>query len=138
MNRSTEIKDAVLRLYESVTRGDVSTIERLFSRQSGVLTIGSDPGEWWADYDTIVGAFKEQFQESGTRQIRASELTAFAEGTVGWSADRRTMRLPNGKEITIRETFIFHKEDAEWKIVQMHASLAVPNAELLGKELKAK
>lgn len=130
MNPSIEIKDAVLGLYESVTAGDVGAIERLFSRQSGVLTIGSDPSEWWADYDTIVGAFKAQFRESGTRQIKAGELTTFAEGTVGWSADRRTMRLPNGKELTIRETFIFHKEDGDWKIVQMHASLAVPNTEL--------
>ncbi len=136
MNPSDEIKNAVLRLYETVTAGDVSGVERLFSRENGVLVIGSDPSEWWADHDTIIGAFKAQFEESGTRQIRAGELTAFAEGTVRWSSDRRTMRLPNGKEITIRETFIFHQEDEEWKIVQMHASLAVSNTELLSKDVR--
>jgi hypothetical protein len=51
---------------------------------------------------------------------------------MGWAADRRTMRLAGGKEITIRETFLFHQEDGDWKLVQCHASVAVPNAELVG------
>ena len=132
MNRSTEVRNAVLRLYESMGTGDVSAIERLFSCQSGVLAIGTDPNEWWAGHDTIVEAFKAQLQGSGTRKVEPGDLNAFAEGSVGWAADRRTMRLANGKELTIRETFLFHQEDGDWKLVQFHASAAVPNAELVG------
>ena len=133
MNPSDEVKNAVLRLYESMSIGDVSAIERLFSHQSGILTIGSDPNEWWAGYDTIDRVFKAQFQGGTAKPILASDLNAFAEGTVGWASERRTSRLPNGKEITIRETFVFHQEEGEWKIVQLHVSLGIPNTDVFGK-----
>jgi ketosteroid isomerase-like protein len=132
MNPSAEIRDAVLRFYEAVATGDVSALERLISRERGVLAIGSDPNEWWAGYDAIQQAFKAQFHETGARQVHPGDLSAFVEGTVGWAADRRTMRLASGKELTIRETMLFHQEDGEWKLVQFHASVAVPNAELTG------
>ena len=132
MNPSTEVRNAVLCLYESMGTGDVSAIERLFSYESGVLAIGTDPNEWWAGHDTIVEAFRAQLQGSGMRMIEPGDLNAFAEGSVGWAADQRTMRLASGKEITIRETFLFRREDGDWKLVQFHASVAVPNAELAG------
>ena len=132
MKPSNEVRNAVLGLYESMGMGDVGAIERLFSCQSGVLVIGTDSNEWWVGQDTIVEAFKAQLQGSGTRKVEPGELNAFAEGSVGWAADRRTMRLANGKEIIIRETFLFHQEDGDWKLVQFHASVAVPNAEPAG------
>ena len=134
MNPSTEVRSAVLRLYESMGTGNVDAIERLFSHRDGVLAIGSDPDEWWAGHDTIVEAFKAQLQATGTRKVEPGDLNAFAEGTVGWAADRRTRRLANGKELTFRETFLFHQEDGEWKLVQFHASVALPNAELASQD----
>ncbi len=134
MEPSAELKSVVLRLYEAVSGGDMAAVERLFSRQSGALVIGSDPNEWLVGHDAIAGAFRAQFREMGIRKIQAGDLSAFVEGTVGWAADRRPMRSSNGMDISIRETFVFHKEDEEWKIVQVHASLAVPNAEAFGQE----
>ncbi len=58
MKSSDEVKNAVLRLYEAVSAGDVGELVLLFSRENGLLVIGSDPTEWWADYDTITGAFE--------------------------------------------------------------------------------
>ena len=133
MNASAEIRDAVLRFYEAMGTGDGPALERLFSRQGGALAIGSDPGEWWAGHDAIVEAFQAQLHGRSSRKIVPGKLKAFAEGTVGWAADRRTMRLASGKEITVRETMLFRQEDGEWKLVQFHASVAVPNAELAGQ-----
>lgn len=132
MHPSDEIKNAVLHLYASMTSGDISVIERLFSRQSGVLAIGSDPNEWWTDYVTINQVFSAQFKGGSSKPIIAQDLHAFAEGTVGWASERRTSRLQNGKEITIRETFVFHQEEGEWKIVQLHVSLGIPNENVFG------
>jgi hypothetical protein len=124
----------VLRLYESMATGDASVMARLFSQEDGVLAIGSDPTEWWAGHSAIRRAFEVQLRESCARRVVPGELNAFAEGTVGWAADQRTLRLPDGKELTVRETTVFHKEDGEWKLVQFHASLALPNTEALGEE----
>lgn len=135
MNTSVEVENAMLRLYESITSGDLSAVEHLFSRQSGVLAIGSDSNEWWEGYETIVRLHKAQLQEMGGIQIKAGQLNAFVEGTVGWVSDRPTLRLTNGQEMTFRMTTVFHKEDGEWKIVQNHVSIGVSNAEAIGKEL---
>jgi hypothetical protein len=113
MNPSAEVRAAVLRLYESMATGDGCAIERLFSRQGGVLGIGSDPAEWWAGHDAVTRAFTAQHRETGTRRIEPGELTAYAEGMVGWAADRRTIRLPNGRELTVRETTVWHQEEGE-------------------------
>ncbi len=116
----------------------MSAIESLLSRQSGVLAIGTDPNEWWAGYDMIARVFKAQLQEMGGIQIKAGELNAFVEGTVGWVAGRPRFQLPNGQEVAFRVTAVFHKEDGEWKNVQQHTSIGVPNEEAVGKELTTK
>jgi hypothetical protein len=132
MEPSAEVKEAVLRLYDGMATGDPSAVERIFSRESGVLAIGSDPAEWWAGHDVIARAFGEQIRETGARRIVPGELSAYAEGSVGWAVDRRTIRLPSGKELVVRETTVWRREDGEWKLVQFHASIAVPNAEVFG------
>jgi SnoaL-like domain len=133
MEPSQEIRDAVIRLYESMATADQAAIERAFPRHEGVLAIGSDPEEWWSGHEAITRAFQGQLEATGTRRIIPGDLSTYAEGTVGWASDRRVMRRANGNELTIRETFVFHKEADEWKIVQMHASLAMPNDQAFGQ-----
>ncbi len=135
MKPSAELKNVMLRLYESMSSGDASAVERLFSRQSGVLVIGTDPQEWWAGYETYARLFKAQLKEMAGIRIEAGELEAFVEGTVGWVADRPKIRLANGQEVRFRQTAVLHQEDGEWKIVQHHTSMGVPNVEAVGKEL---
>lgn len=135
MNPSVELKQILLRLYESKSVGDVDTLERLISHREDVLAIGTDPGEWWIGYTTIDRILRAQSKEMGKVIIKAGEISAFEEGTVGWASDKAKMQLPNGKEIPVRVTTVFHKEDGEWKIVQQHVSVGVPNSEVIGKEL---
>lgn len=65
MSTSVELKNAMLHLYESMTSGDVSAVEHLFSRQSSVTAIGTDPNEWWTDYETIVRVHFIRKMENG-------------------------------------------------------------------------
>jgi hypothetical protein len=71
----------------------------------------------------------------GTPRIIPGNLSAFSEGKVGWEADHASILLPDRKEIPIRVTMVFHEENGEWKIVQYHASIGVPNPEAFGKNL---
>lgn len=132
---SDELKNAMQRLYESMTSGDVSAVAHQLSHQSGVLSIGTDPNEWWEGYDAIARVVKAQLEEMGGIQVKAGNLNAFVEGNVGWAADCPIVRLPNGQEMTLRWTTVFHIEDGEWKIVQRHVSLGVSNVEAIGKEV---
>ena len=128
MNRSAELKEIMLRFYASGTKMD------FWTRQEGALLIGSDPGEWLAGFEDIHEFFGVDIQETEEGiKMQAGDLHTFAEGSVGWLADNPKFILPNGREIPCRVTTLFHKEDGEWRIVQHHVSIAIPNAELLAK-----
>ena len=127
MNQAEAVKAAVLRLYGAIGSTDLEAISNQFSTGPDVLAIGTDAHEWWVGHSSIVEGLRRQFEGAAKRSIVPGELVAHAEGTLGWASDRRTRQMPNGKEITIRETFVLRLEDGEWKIVQFHASLATPD-----------
>ena len=60
---------------------------------------------------------------------------AYREGSVGWMGDRAAWRLQDGTEVPFRLTAIFHKENGDWKIVQFHTSVGVPNESTVGMAL---
>ena len=126
MIESPEIKDIVLQLYIKYASGEVLEFaKRLYSRQEGLLFIGTDPDEWFMDHESIISFYKEA--ANAGLEIQISDLIAYSEGTVGWAADRVKVKLPNGNEVLVRHTFILQKENDEWKIVHTHISVAVPN-----------
>jgi hypothetical protein len=49
---------------------------------------------------------------------------------VGWAATRLTITLPDGGQVSPRWSAVFHREDGEWRFVQTHASIAVPNDQI--------
>jgi len=133
MEQSPELKALMLRFYEAVSRGDAAFMERFLSKHGDVLVIGTDPNEWWADPTTITQTLQAQAQ-AGIQAV-AGDLHAYREGSVGWVADRAKFVLPDGTEAPFRWTAVFHQEDGEWKLVQGHASVGVPNEEVLGTDL---
>jgi hypothetical protein len=135
MEQSSELIELIRRIYARMSVGDVAFFERHISRQDGVLVIGSDPGEWWADYATIVRVFKTQLEEMGSLSIDVGQIDAYSDGNVGWAAGRPVLRLPDGTAFTHRTTLVFQRQQGEWKIVQWHGSIGASNADVLGKDL---
>ena len=136
MDRSSKVKEAMLHFYDHASTGNVHGIENLFTRQPGLIGIGTDPKEYWVGYETCVRMMRTQIQELGGQMpIKAGDIQALAEGTVGWVADRATCPLPDGSSIPLRITAVFHQEGSEWKMVQLHCSVGAANADVLGKEL---
>ena len=99
-----------------------------------MLLIGTDPEEWWTGHDTIARIISAQLSETGGFHLEPGEFDAFSEGKTGWFADRATLRMTNG-DGQIRMTAVLHDEGGSWKIVQMHWSMGVPNADTFGQEL---
>ncbi len=139
MEKSTEIRDLILRSYQAMTAGDMAFLERHISHEPDTTSIGTDPGEWWVGFDTIVRIARAQYQEMGgsmsSVKVVNSDPQAFQEGTVGWVADHPTFEMPGGIQIASRMTAVFHQEDGAWKIVQQHISMGVRNEDLLGMRL---
>jgi hypothetical protein len=121
----------VLQHYDKFdAREQAETIQEMYSLQTGVVIIGNDPNEWFEDRESVL-AFM-QAGGSSKLEISVQNLRAYSEGSVGWTMDRVTVKLPNSTEIPIRHTRIFHKEDGIWKMVHLHVSIAVSN-ESIGK-----
>jgi ketosteroid isomerase-like protein len=86
----------------------------------------------------VLEAFKQALQVDDVRSSPSEddfikELDAFVEGTVGWASSRFRWMSKDGSEIPMRWTAVFHREDGEWKMVQVHASVGVPNEEVFGE-----
>jgi ketosteroid isomerase-like protein len=125
--RSPEIEQFLRDTAEAMERGDVETIERRTSREDYAVAIGSDASEWAQGYDDILRLWRESTPE-GAMQVHSAldDVVAYQEGSVGWGAGRGWFEV-EGQRVPVRLTVVVHRENDEWKAVQSHASIGVPN-----------
>ncbi|MDQ4043885.1 MAG: nuclear transport factor 2 family protein [Chloroflexota bacterium] len=132
MEPSAELRDIIAGWFESVERGDVSWVDHHVSRDTAVRLVGTDPNEWLEGED-VAQFLKEEVQTMGGQvRITPGHAEAFREGGIGWGIIRPTITLPDGREVTPRWSAVFHQENGEWRLVQLHASVGVSNEELFG------
>ncbi len=136
MEPSEEIRRVVHRWLEANRDGDADAVMARISEQTGLLAIGTDPGEYWHAEERPV--WRRQIEESGGFPLSWGEIDAWEEGTVGWAG--MTMKLGaldgDGPSSQARATYVLHLENGEWKMVQVHWSVpGMANIELLGMEL---
>ena len=132
MIRSSEIESLVLQWYKDISSGEnlAAHARRFYSSQEGMVAIGTDPKEWVEGIESVLSA-SEEMEGMGKIEVKSGNLKAYSEGTVGWASDSSTLIMPDGSEVPVRQTFVFHKENEEWKVVQLHASIGVSNEELV-------
>ncbi|HMK11055.1 MAG TPA: nuclear transport factor 2 family protein [Acidimicrobiales bacterium] len=133
MERSSDLVATTQKFYDSLSAGDAEAATSLVSTADGMLMIGTDPNEWLTDHKILTDLFAAQV--SAGVNVRGGEIQAFEEGSVGWIADRAAFILPDGTEVPVRITAVFHKEDGQWRMIQSHASLALSNEEALGVDV---
>src|SRR5712691_4556390 len=131
---SEELKNVMLRLYESFEAGDSEALAHRFSKAEGLVVIGTDAGEWHVHHQELIDVLRTQFAELGGWRWVAGDLETWHEGSVGWTVDRLTIHLSD-REVHTRVTTVFHLEHGEWKVVQWHFSVGIPNEEALGVQL---
>lgn len=135
MKPSNELKELTQKGLDAFATEGLGFFTRRISKEEGVLAIATDPNEWWSDYQKITDIFTAQSEAMQGIAVVGSAPLACSEGSVGWVADHPSLRLPDGTEVPFRLTIVYHQEEGEWKVVQWHASLGVPNEEALGEEL---
>lgn len=132
MEKSEEIRRVIERWTTATARGGDDPLGRL-SEHPGTLMIGTDPAEWWLG-SAAHAIWARQIREVGAFPVRATEIDAWEEGTVGWAAVKESIDW-EGQTLESRATYVLHLERDEWKVVQVHWSFPRANTEVLGRQL---
>ena len=128
MQRSPELEDLVRAWFEAATRGDVSLVDMLVSPGEGTRLIGSDPGERFSGGTAVAEFLRGEVEGAGGQaKFAPTETEAFSQGTVGWATTSLTITMPDGKHVSPRWSAVFHQENEDWRFVQTHASIGIPN-----------
>jgi hypothetical protein len=130
MERSDDVRQGALRFYERFSGGDVEAFGAGLTREEGALVIGTDYTQWAAGREIWISAYRAQVEAIPGLRLEPGDMVAYAEGSLGWMADRPRVILPDGGELPCRLTGVLRQEDGEWKMVHCHLSFGVPDEKL--------
>jgi hypothetical protein len=126
MHQSEEVREAWLRFCDRLSASDVASFDELVSDDPAALVIGTAPGEWVTERERM----RFGFEAEGVRlEVRAP--LGYEEGSLGWVVDRPAFVFADGSTIQSRLTAVMHREDERWKLVHMHASVGVPDEQVV-------
>jgi ketosteroid isomerase-like protein len=128
MAPSAEVTQLMSKFYEAASKGDYEFLDRIVSRQAGMLWIGTDPAEWWDTPGAVSKAWRAQTAQLGRpAAITGGKTTAWQHGDVAWVSDQPVFHLADGRKVPFRLTVVWLREPEGWRIVQAHTSFGVPN-----------
>jgi SnoaL-like protein len=125
MERSDEIRDAMLRFYDRISANSASSFDSLVSSHPATLVIGTSHDEWVAERERL----RFGFEAEALRIDAGPEPAGYADGDLGWFVDRPTYHFGE-LAVSTRLTSVLTHEDELWKIVHMHVSVGVPDEEV--------
>jgi ketosteroid isomerase-like protein len=129
MADSSAIRTEVLRYYDAKRAGDIGALSRLVARE-GMMGVGTDASEYWPDRYAFLGSMQNMVAMlGGSFDLAPGAILAYADGDFGWALDQPTLRMPDGSGVPIRLTLAFRRQDGDWRLVQLHASMAHASAE---------
>lgn len=128
MKESMELKKWIIEMYDHIL--DPKYFEKALSSSDVLLGIGSDEGEWWEGKETFLKMLEKQAEYGNETGMAVTESNprVYKEGDIGWWNDQITISV-NKDSVKMRTTGVLHKEEGEWKIIQIHFSIGIPNAE---------
>jgi len=102
-----------------------------------VVVIGTDEAEWLTGREQVIPVLQAQMLEmrgAGARLEMGEPRIGVAGATV-WAADQPTMRVDGASAVTMRMTFVATEQDGRLCIHQLHASVGVPNEDVVDQTL---
>ena len=129
MRRSAGVEAVVEQLYDVMRCADTRSAEELLSVDL-TAAIGTDEEEWDAHHSAAVAGFVSQSHQVGILTVLAGSPRGYSDGTFGWFEDRALVTFATGESAPLRVTGVVQHENGRWRVIQVHTSIGLPNAEL--------
>lgn len=123
-----EIRVVLDELLNAQNAGDARRLRSMLSERPDAVHIGTDADEWWTSKE-LVDAVAAAGGGDGMRAV-ADDIGIHLQGDVAWVEGWARFTNPAGDERPVRFSGVLQREDGRWKVVQSHASIGVPNAEI--------
>jgi len=125
-----EIRKVLEEMLEAQNAGDAPRLRAMLSERPDAVHIGTDAAEWWTSgqvVDTVAA-------NGGGDDVRAvsEDVDVHVQGDIAWVEGRGRFMRADGAERPVRMTGVLVREVGQWKVVQSHASIGVPNADIFG------
>jgi uncharacterized protein (TIGR02246 family) len=122
-----EVRAAVSEMIDALNAGDAGRLRPLLSQRTDAVHIGTDAEEW----NTSKEILNEMAVGSdGDVQVVADDLNVHVQGDVAWVEGRGRFTNRSGAQRQVRMTSVLVREYGRWTLVQSHASIGVPNADI--------
>ena len=125
-----EIRKVFDEMLEAQNAGDAGRLRSMLSERPDAVHIGTDAEEWWTSTQ-VVDAVAAAGGGDGIRAV-ADDIDIHVQGDVAWAEGRGRFTSAGGGERPVRMTGVLIREHGQWKVVQSHASIGVPNADIFG------
>ena len=125
-----EVRKVFDEMLEAQNAGDAGRLRSMLSERPDAVHIGTDAEEWWTSTQ-VVDAVAAAGGGDGIRAV-ADDIDIHVQGDVAWAEGRGRFTSAGGGERPVRMTCVLIRENGQWKVVQSHASIGVPNADIFG------
>lgn len=125
----SEVLGVLEQVLEAINAGDHDRLAAHLSQRPDALHIGSDADEWWTS-EELVGSFGNE--PLGIKVVMDDVSVRSETSSVAWAVGRGRFDNESGRIRPMRMTAVLVREAGAWKVVHLHASIGVPNAELFG------
>jgi ketosteroid isomerase-like protein len=129
MQRSAAVRDGLVAFYERFSARDVEAFaDGITGVEDAALVIGTAPDEWEAGRSSWLSAYATYIEQMpDVKLVAGDDVSAYESGDIGWAADRPKIVMPDEGEVEVRVTAVLKREDGEWRVVNAHFSIGVPD-----------
>lgn len=128
MQESTELRELISGCFTALENGDAEFFERHVLSSAELRLIGGTSEEWFGGVEGFDLLRKQAANGRGELRAAAEQVEAYSSGDVGWGAAMIRYSYGADQIVMGRETFVFHRFDLTWKLVQSHTSFPASEA----------
>ena len=131
MKESAELVQFVSDWFSAASRGDADFVRAHVAPGAGTTLTGSDPAENFTGGDDVRTFLLGEVEGAGGAvTFTPANTQAFESGDVGYAVTRVTIVIPDGGTVTPRWTGVMERVSGQWRVVHIHASFGVANADV--------